>query len=734
MKTQKKNKKTEDEIIDYTNRAINELVYDKVQLVKAYNYYHGKRDPEQFRHLEENYGIGTPTSIEFTPLVKKHIDVLIGEYLSSPVKPKVSCKDSTTLSNIFREKQLFIVDQIVKELNTHLKNTIYSTIYGGQSVEDISVKKKIEEIKQLAEQNFISNYEIAGQDLIDHILQAKNIDFANKRKLLLTDLCISGTCYYRVIPSPKRTNIDIEILNPLNTFIDRNPEDPYLNKSTRGVIRKYLTKHQILAKYGDILSEEDLKELDNLSDYSVDGSATTYLRSFDSVAAGTTSDGVLGGFEVTPLLPFERNNSKFFRVFPVYETEWLETEKEDGEFITNRYSSVRIGANIYIPRGKDEDVVRPMDDPNNIGLTINGMFFCSRNGDPYSLVLKTANLQDKYDIISFIRDNIIAQSGSVGSWIDIAHLPKVLGSKLSERLMKWDAYAKAGKKLYDSSQEGQMVNTSFNNFDDTLKMNTMQAFDIALDRIENICSNITGVFRERLNGIEQRDAVSNIQVGVKNSSFITKQYYQIMDLMTREILIDSLNTAKIVFKNGVSGTIILGENLNKIFTALPEHYSFTDYDIHIDDSSDLIAEMETIKQLSIEFTKSGQVSPEVIVEAITAKGLTKMKSNVINALTKQREENNQVNQYAQQVQQLDQQLKQSLQEVEKLRKQLESANTEKLKLERDKLSFEEKLGWFEAENSNNIEKERLEWEKKRVQLEGLQLLDTNKNNDEIKNQ
>ena len=65
-----------------------------------------------------------------------------------------------------------------------------------------------------------------------------------------------------------------------------------------------------------------------------------------------------------------------------------------------------------------------------------------------------------------------------------------------------------------------MVNTSFNNFDDTLKMNTMQAFDIALDRIENICSNITGVFRERLNGIEQRDAVTNIQVGVKNSSFI----------------------------------------------------------------------------------------------------------------------------------------------------------------------------------------------------------------------
>jgi hypothetical protein len=65
-----------------------------------------------------------------------------------------------------------------------------------------------------------------------------------------------------------------------------------------------------------------------------------------------------------------------------------------------------------------------------------------------------------------------------------------------------------------------------------------------MQRVEETCSNITGVFRERLGGIEQRDAVTNVQVGVKNSSLITKQYYQLMDLMTREILIDSLNTAK----------------------------------------------------------------------------------------------------------------------------------------------------------------------------------------------
>jgi hypothetical protein len=34
-----------------------------------------------------------------------------------------------------------------------------------------------------------------------------------------------------------------------------------------------------------------------------------------------------------------------------------------------------------------------------------------------------------------------------------------------------------------------------------------------------------------------------------------------MDLITREILLDSLNCAKIVYKEGLTGTLILGDKL-----------------------------------------------------------------------------------------------------------------------------------------------------------------------------
>ena len=99
---------TNDQLIEKTDKAISELVYPKYNLQKAYNYYNGIRDKDQFKYLEEAFGTSTPTAINFTPLIRKHIDALVGEYLSMPIIPKVSCKDSDTINNIYREKQFAI--------------------------------------------------------------------------------------------------------------------------------------------------------------------------------------------------------------------------------------------------------------------------------------------------------------------------------------------------------------------------------------------------------------------------------------------------------------------------------------------------------------------------------------------------------------------------------------------------------------------------------------------------
>lgn len=731
----KSNAKGDDYQIDMIDATISELVYDNYKMLKAYNYYHGKRDADQFRHLEENYGIGTPSAISFTPLVRKHIDVLVGEFLEIPLQPKVSCKDKDTMDNIFRDKQLAIARGEFELLKKHLNSQIYAMLQGQQqSINDKVIEDEIEGLKQNIQSNFISEYEKAGQNIIQYIIQSRDIDLLNKLKIVILDLLIVGVCYYKVIPTASKTGIDIEILNPLNTFIERNPNSFYIKDAQRSVIRKWMSKAQILAKYGNLLDKDGLDRIRDLSDKYVDGTLR-YIRSYNQESGELSTNGILAGLEVTPGIPNERSYVTNWKLYPVYEVEWLTTDKDkNNNFTMKRYTGTRIGTEVYVLNGEDETAMRSISNPNVCSLSVNGIIYTDRTGEPYSLVLATANLQDKYDITNFFRDNILANSGTVGGIVDVAHLPTFLGDELPERVMKYLSYRKGGISLIDSSAEGMptQLNTIYNGFDDTIKAQTIQAFDLVLQRLEETASSITGVFRERIGGIEQKDAVTNVATGIRQSFMVTKQYYHNMDLITREILSDVLNLAKSVYKKGMQGTLILGNYQRELFTALPEHYTLTDYDIHIADSSTIIQEKETLKQLTFEFIKGGLIDGEAVIEALDAKGLTEMKSKVLASIRKRKAESNQIQQADQTIQQLQQQLKESQQQLNDLQGQLNQATHKNLEIENKKLEIQYTIAMAQLKEKTKHEEELVELETKRIQSEILQVYDDNSHNDKIR--
>nr|DAR60300.1 MAG TPA: portal protein [Caudoviricetes sp.] len=715
------------------NKAITELVYPKYKLQKAYNYYNGVRDAEQFRALEENFGLGNPTSIEFIPLIRKHIDALIGEYLETPILPKVTCKDTGTLTNIARDKHLKIVKEVFNYLKAHLNNSILAFI-DGKNITDKAVESQLKKIISDIDKNYISEYEIAAQNVLEYIMQSRNTDLTEKLKTLFKDLLITGYAYYRVKPSPEGNNIDIEVLNPLNVFIDKNPESIYIKNSYRAVVRKWLSKTQILNKYGEIMDKDTIKELEDLYEGIYDNS-TYYVRTFTNQATGyPATDGIDAGQEIVPGFPADEYRITNYKLIPVYEVEWTETRKEDGKFVMDRYEGVRIGESIFIHSDISQNVVRTKDNPSFCTLSTSGIYYSTRSAEAYSLVLACANLQDKYDVLHFYRDSLIANSGTSGDWLDLSMLPTVLGADVPERLQKWLGYKKGGVALIDTSQEGRAFNnnTSFAGFDDTIKAPTIQAIELAIERTENTCSSITGVFRERLNGIEQHDAVSNVKVGIKNSFTVTKQYYQQMDLLTNELLIDCLNTAKIVYKKGITGALILGDKGVKVFTALPEYFTVTDFDIHIASSTNVIQDMELIKQLIPEFIKAGNVDPSIIVEAITSRSLTELKTNVSESLKKQREENNIIAQLQQQVEQLTQELQQAQNQLQQAQSKIESLNEAKLQLEKAKLESESGVNWYKAKADKKYKEGTIENDSKRVELEVAQMYDGNMHNNKVK--
>lgn len=731
--------------IEKINHCISDLVYDKIALKKAYNYYHGIRDAEQFRHIEENYGIGVPTSVGFTPLIKKHIDVLVGEYLELDPDLQITCKDEETLSNIMRDKKLKIDKELYEFLRKYLQNAIVNILLNSQQpVNDPFIEKEMQKIQNDIEQSYISDYEIAAQNILSYIRNSRDLDLKNKMRELFTDILVAGICYYRV--RPKGDNISLEILNPLDTFIERNQNEFYLNKSRRAVVRRWLTKEQILDEFGDDLGPEAVDRLEGMFErYSYDDRAVVirstgalYDDNADILGNGKTpSPGILGGLEIHPLFPWDESGRYTYSnadVIEVYECEWLEWSKKKNRSVL--HYGVRIGNDIFITPGESKYYVQNRSNPKDVSLNINGMFFNDKNGQPYSLMLATMNLQDKYDLLLYCRDNLIATSGTVGDWIDIAHIPVALGVDMPERIMKWQAYKKNGLALYDSSQEGaQILNTTFNGFDDTVKAQSIQAIQIAIESVEAQASATTGVFAEKLGGIQERDAVSNVKVGIHQSSLLTKQYFHAMDLMYKEVNYDLLNLAKVVYKNGITGSIILGDRLVKTFTALPEHYTLTDFDIHIQDSSEAYKMREDIKAINIELIKAGMVDVQDTLSIITAKNMTQLKKYVEQSIKNKKAENDMIGQLQQQVDQMtnekkqyEQQMQQLNSEIQRLQSQVENNNREKLQIEKQKVAIDEQV----AKDKKDYNDKLIEVKEKQLNAEILQIRDGNPYNDQIR--
>lgn len=723
---------TNEELIDRTDKAITELVYPKWDLQKAYNYYNGVRDAEQFRYLEENFGIGNPTSIEFTPLIKKHVDALIGEYLGTPIIPKVYCKDTKTLNNIDRDKQLKINSELKQYLSSHLKNSILSFLE-GKNITDPMIETQLKRIVEDININFVSEYEIAAQNVIEYIMQSRDTDMTNVLRHLLLDLLITGYTFYRVLPTVEKNNVRIEALSPLNVFPDRNLDSPYIKNSNRIVVRKWMNKTQILNLYGKDLSKDDIELIKDRWETVYD-EATYYVRTLPNHGVPST-DGIKAGREiVVPGYP-SVSNGKFHDLIPVYEVEWIDT---DDDFVMQRYQTIRIGESVYILKGIDNEVIRSNSNPSYCGLSVNGVYFVNRGSEPYSLVLACSHLQDKFDILNFYRDNLIANSGAVGDFIDVSMLPNFLGHDTAEKLQKYIAYKKSGIAPIDTSQEGRLaagqapINTIFNGYDDTVKVQAIQAIQLAIDQVEQVTSSITGVFRERLNGIEARDAVTNIKIGQNNSFIITKQYYHQMDLIVNEMLLDCLNVAKIVFKKGLTGTLILGEKYQKVFTALPQYFTVTDHDIRLTTSSDVIKDLEYIKQILPDFIKNGAMAPDIIFEALTCKSVTDIKLIVKKAIQKQRDENNQIQQLSQQVEQLQSELKKASQALKASEEKIATLNSDKLQLQQQEINMKYQIEWYKAQTDRNYKEATAEEQKRRTQVEIMQQYDNNPYNDKIR--
>jgi hypothetical protein len=707
--TTEKEKNTFDYLSKSVDYYITSLVNEKPRIKKARNLYEGIRDREEFRYLEETFGIETPIAVKMTPLIKTRIDVLLGLLLDEVFTYRVSVNDNNTLTDIENKKKNERAERIIAGYRKQMNGNINKLKQGQPPVADVVTQKFLDRIEKSINDEFISQFEIACQSLLQFFEQDNTIDLKQKVKQFFLDLLISGEAFYRTYVDRLGEDPKIEICKPENIFFSKRTDHQFLSSGTQPnvnavVHRTYMKRSEILNKWGHLMNETDKKRI--FGDY--DGTASHNLydpRALDYVyRQDSTSESI-----------HNQHTNNDLDTLPVYHTEWLANnvveltdDRKDslrnveGSTISkkwsdthgkgagsgaakkhgyrlDRYEGVRIGDDIYLNMGKSRWTPRSIGQPWVTTLSYNGVAYNDRNGTPYSITLALKDLQDSYDIIHFFRDNLIANSGVDGSRINLAAIPKVLGQDYMERILKFMAFRKQGVELYDPTEDGAHLFNHYGDFKGSLNGQIVESLNSVLESIERQADVVTGVNRHMYAAAEVRDAVSNVKVGQQQTSLITKDIFELVYTSRKHMLTDLINQAKITYRKGKRGSYIVGHR-TILFDAFPEHFCFTDYNIHIINSSKENLKLEKLSAIIPELAAAGVLGHDVIVKMTMSESPTEILKLIEDSMAKHEESNDIAGQLQQQLEQMQGQLKEVEGQLQQAQKQADAASEQEVQL------------------------------------------------------
>lgn len=674
-----KEKQSEDYLRDNANYLILNLVREKREIKKYRNYYNGVRDEKEFEYLTTNFGIGTPSKLKFVNIIKPRIDALASKMIDESFEYKVSCIDDKTISKIEDTRKNQLLQAKMNLIDTFIRNKIQAVQNETKAMSIQDLDRSLNRIVTKFTDSFRSDFEIAAQDLLKYFETDPVLDLLQKFAIMVHDFLVTGECYYRVYCDIIGNDPILEVVKPENIFFNKNTNTPYLDMIDGVVHREYMTRKEVLYKYGKFMSEEDIKQV--FGEGGRIRSARALRTGVDLERYYQAEDPVYGqksysNLDVVEVFHCEWTALNEFDLDPEDQLDNTQVEGPEGKvrkvsYRKDRYEATRIAGTIFLNAGKSRHINRSETNPYDCGLTYGGTLYNDRNGKPYSIVAALKDIQDVYDLTIFFRDNMLANSGVQGNRVNLAGIPKALGSNFMERLFKFMALKKQGIELIDPTEPGAQLFQHYGDFDNSLSSNSIAAIENILNMIERQADIIAGTNPQMLGQIAERDAVGNVKQGIRQSLLINEGMFDLIRNTYKQVLTRLLNTAKLTFIKGKKASYITGSE-SHVFEIIPTNFCFSDYMINISYGSKDSVKLQELKLVAKELIAGGMLDPDTIIFIILSDSVTEVKNIINSAWKKKKEENDIVGQSQQQVEQLEKQLQDLTNEFSKTQSQLKS--------------------------------------------------------------
>jgi|TARA_R110000787_G_scaffold40193_4_gene100161 hypothetical protein len=660
----------------YNNSGIRKSYYTKKTNYNLYSDILDQSDIERTCNPLGVLGMDSPAKMQNYPISNPKIDLLVGE----STKRRFDWKVRVTNDEAISAKEQDLKVQFGALLDSHLTKEI----------------KPGEQAEQLKAFHNFSNYEY--QDVRErsatHILtylyeqQKMSYKFAKGFKDAL--ICAEEIYQADIVGGEPVFNR----LNPLNVHVVRSGESPYIEDADIILIRGYLSPGQIVDEYSDTLTSTQITTIE--SGFSTNSNASS------GIDIGNKPDLAINVDDAIELAvlenngdhgsPFDNNGNilvsktywksikkmlkvKFYdedgdaqselhdetykidkdkgeEATPVYASEWWEGHKIGG---STGLSADNGTSAIYTKMQPRPVQFRKMENPSKCHPGIIGTIYNTNDNVGISLMDRMKPYQYLYNILAYNVELSVSKNYGKIMRLGLHEIPE--GWKID----KWMSFAQGMNiAVYDAFKEGNKgaaqgkLAGAMSPQSPVIDMemgNTIQLYMNMMSFIKQEMGEIAGVSNARQGQIETREAVSNTEREITQSSHITEYWFSEHEYTKIRCMEVLLQTAKIAWKNKNNKKVqhVLDDGSTTMFQ-IDGDFMESEYGIQITNGAKSFELIENLKQLAHAGIQNQMINFSDLLDIYTTDSVASIRRKIQRSDLEKQERDAQAQKQAQEMQ------------------------------------------------------------------------------------
>ena len=652
----------------YINLSHNGLHDHKSDLSVLYDYYNGIIDEDDYRYVLKPYGKSRknfPSKMRNYPIIKPIVDLLLGEKSKRPLNYTVTVQNANAVSEKEKAKQQAIYQNLQMQFLKVMAEQNPEMVDPNQLPEEIPMP---EQIAEQFENNYVDNRAIKGQYAMTYIMQDQEV--YDKLQKAWFHFLVAGEVYtHRGVRSSEPF---YEILNPIDVDYDKDPDLEFVEDGDWALVRKYVHASTVIDHYYDVLTPEQVLELEEPRHHDVDGHL--FYKTHDN------DPNVYRNRLVEVVIVYWKSRKRIgFLTYLDPETGTMEEiEVEDGfrmpaemkeagakvkyMWVNEVWEGTRIDGRFYVNINPLANQRISLDNPSKCKLPINGRKYSDINSRNVSLVSMGIAYQLNYNIYKYRLELSIARSKDIIAQFDINMIPKkwdmdkfmyyVEGTGIA-----WVYYNKEGIQL--SPQHQSVLDMS---------IKTIQQYIMLLDSILQEWEKLSGVSRQRQGEIGAYEGKASSQQAILQSSHITEDMFRKFSRLEQRDMQALLDYSKEAWLTGKKGQFVMPDGTTDFLDLDSMEHLESEYGIFVSDSGKDQLKLDQIKGLTQAMMQNG-AKTSTVAEILDAESFPQIKEK-LKAAERAQEQLEQAQQQAeQQAQQQAMAMEQAKVEQESLEKE-----------------------------------------------------------------